>query len=264
MNKLDPPNQATHLPMGNAPRRRYFWRWLIAVLLLAAGIGVLMAGVTPESFSLWIEGLGLERSGIGARIAFFFIGLILVSVILPKTVVSLGAGALFGTVTGGVLIALISVVAAVLNYMIGRWWFRDSILHQVNEAHGETKPTWVVAISGMSAEAGYGPHLLLRFASIPSMLLNYFMGAVGARIAPFMTAAVLGILPQLLWVHGGAIASIDSDQIGAGRWLSTLLSLIAALAVTVIVPGKVMNRIRQIHREKEQEREQPIDQSSYE
>ena len=240
MNKTGP----TISPQTNRSGARRPIRWAVALLLVVVAIGIFASGVRPESFALWIDSLGLERSGFGARITFFFIALILVSAVLPKTVVSLSAGALFGTYTGGVLITLISVVAAILNYAIGRWWFRDSIASRMDETQKGHSPAWMTAIHGMSAEAGYGAHLLLRFASIPSMLLNYFMGAVGARIAPFMTAAVIGILPQLLWVHSGAIASVANDQISTSRWASTLLSLVAAIIVTVLLPREILKRIR--------------------
>ena len=232
-------------------RLRRLGRYAFAILLIAAAIGVGLSGVKADSFALWLESMGLQKDGFGARVVFFFLGLILVSIVLPKTVVSLAAGAIFGTWSGGILIALISVAAAALNYAIGRWWLKNSLdrrLAGLIQPADESQPRrrWPIALHEMASEAGYGFHLLFRFASIPSMMLNYFMGAVGARIAPFMTAVVIGILPQLLWVHGASIAATSSGNVSQWQTVSSIVSIIAAVVVAIIVPHQVMRRIERM------------------
>ncbi len=226
-------------------------RYLLVASFVLATIVCWTMGIDAETLSNSLQRIGLEPAGLSAQVVFFFVALVLVSLVLPKTVVSISAGVLFGTWTGGILIALISIVAAISNYWIGRWVISESIQHKLSVENPDA-PLWATAIRDMATEAGYGLHLLLRFASIPSMLLNYAMGAVGAKLAPFMVAAVIGILPQLLWVHGASLASLDDQPIGTGQWISSLVSILAALAIAIIVPHQVMQRIKQIQSEQDQ------------
>ena len=111
-----------------------------------------------------------------------------------------------------------------------------------------TRANWAKALRDLASEGGLGFHLLFRFAPIPSMLVNYSMGAANARMMPYTIAAAIGVLPQLLWVHGGTIATMDlavnqTSPIGAWRPITAGVSILAAIAISIVIPRQVMRRI---------------------
>ncbi len=167
------------------------------------------------------------------------------SMLLPKTAISLAAGALFGTLLGSFLMLLIAVTAAVLNFAIGRWWLHDAILARLQRASETGAVPWAGAVRDLAADAGLGFHLLIRLTPIPTMLISYAMGAAGAKLLPFAGAAALAVIPQMLWVHSGTLMSVSSDgQLGEARWISGIITLIAAIGISCVVPRAAMRRIR--------------------
>ena len=214
-------------------------RFLVPAALVICGAIFLIAGFDRQHLQSWLNGLG-----IWAPVAFVFLGIVLMSILLPKTIVSITAGALFGTYLGGCLMLVIAVSAAACNYSIGRWWLSDSIRRRLDTSADTAG--WAHAIRDVAAEAGFGFHALIRLAPVPSMLISYCMGAVRAKIIPFMSAALLGVIPQLLWVHGGSIAQAGpSTADGPYRWLGPAVSIIAGITVGIVVPREAMRRIRE-------------------
>ncbi|NND97910.1 MAG: VTT domain-containing protein [Pirellulaceae bacterium] len=213
-------------------------RFLLPAALVICGALLIASGVDLRSLQSW-----LKQAGPGAPILFVLLGITLMSVLLPKTMVSISAGALFGFALGSVLMVVIAFFAALLNYAIGRWWLADSIQRQF--AGDTAPPGWARAVRDLAAEAGLGFHLLIRCVPIPSMVISYSMGAASARLVPFLVAATLGVIPQLLWVHGGSLASLAPESAADPRhWAGPVVSIIAAIAFGYIVPREAVRRIR--------------------
>tara|TARA_R110002049_G_scaffold50370_1_gene142942 strand:- start:31984 stop:32613 length:630 start_codon:yes stop_codon:yes gene_type:complete len=206
------------------------------------GAGFLASGVPFSA----IEGR-VEQLGTLAPVGFVLISILMMSVLLPKTVVSLAAGALFGTAFGSALMLVIAVAAAVLNYSIGRWWLHESVLARI-QAADDLNPKSRKLLStahDLARDAGFGFHLLIRLAPVPTMVISYMMGAGGAKLRPFVSAAAVAVIPQTLWVHSGSVTSLIHDQNATvAQWTGIALSLVAAIGISVLVPREVMRRIR--------------------
>ncbi|MGI9471559.1 MAG: VTT domain-containing protein [Rubripirellula sp.] len=177
--------------------------------------------------------------------AFILAGVIALTVLVPKTAVSVAAGALFGTLVGGALMLAIAVIAAAVNYHIGRWWLHDSIDRKLADAGGDSQhQRWFHAIRDVASEAGFRFHFLIRLTPIPTTLISYAMGASGSKTKPFLLAAAAAVLPQLLWVHGGTAASlIDEPAVPVLRWCTVAVSILAGIAISVLVPKMAFRRI---------------------
>lgn len=171
------------------------------------------------------------------------------SAVMPKTAVSITAGALFGTTLGSGLMVVIAVIAAWLNYVIGRWWLSGSVERRLQDdtsTAGDDRRKWMLALAEVAGGAGFGLHLLIRLSPVPTMVISYCMGAVGARRLPYLLAAAAAIVPQILWVHGGATATaIHGPDTSALRWISGGLSIAVAVFVTIILPREAMKRLEQ-------------------
>ncbi|QDT08715.1 TVP38/TMEM64 family protein [Planctomycetes bacterium K23_9] len=218
--------------------RRKFARWLFLCCLLFIGVTLVATGGKLTSLQSW-----LNEAGMKAPVLFVLAAIVLMSVILPKTLVSISAGALFGTATGAWLITIIAVTAAAINYVIGRWCLSVWIDEKVDRRPA-SQAIWPRVLRDLATHGGLGFHLMFRFAPIPSMIVNYSMGASKARVTPFLVGALVGVLPQLLWVHGGTLANeSQAADIGSWQFISAAVSILAAIAISVLVPREVMRRI---------------------
>ncbi|WP_222435900.1 TVP38/TMEM64 family protein [Rubripirellula tenax] len=220
-----------------------FLRWLkifAPVALIATGIALVASGLDAARLQSM-----LSEHSQAAPIGFVIISILLMSVMVPKTVVSVTAGALFGTSLGSGLMLVVAVVAAALNYSIGRWWLADSIESRIRRQDQTPTGEILRTAQSMAGDAGFGFHLMIRLAPIPTMMISYLMGACGGRFAPFLAATAVAVIPQSLWVHSGTIATaIDDPQAGGLRWMGIALSVIGAIAISVAVPREAMKRLK--------------------
>lgn len=188
---------------------------LVGALLLGSGALLACSGFDRGHVQNW-----LDQAGPWVPVAFLFGGIASMSLLVPKTVVSVAAGALFGTTLGCLLMLIIAVAAAALNYAIGRRWLHASLSHasatgvpQTAAMWLQTPAMWLRAVQGVAAEAGFRFHFLVRLTPIPTTLISYAMGASGSRVRPFLLAAAVAVIPQSLWVHGGTAATLAGDSV---------------------------------------------------
>lgn len=106
-------------------------RFLVPFALVCLGVTGIWLGFDIAQLREWLGSLGT-----GAPIIFVLISIVLMSTFVPKTAVSVTAGALFGAAIGTGLMVIIAVAAAAMNYAIGRWWLHDSIRQSLLEARG--------------------------------------------------------------------------------------------------------------------------------
>jgi uncharacterized membrane protein YdjX (TVP38/TMEM64 family) len=216
-------------------------RFVVPALLLCCSGLLVYLGLDVRDLQVW-----LGQAGPWAPIAFVVAGVISMTVLVPKTVVSITAGALFGTSVGSLAMLVIAVSAAALNYSIARWWLFDSISRKLSETQQRGGAAWMRAVRDLAADAGFRFHLLVRLAPIPTTLISYIMGASGSKMRPFLCAAAVAVIPQMLWVQGGTVATMINDpSVSLLRWVSVIVSVLAAIAIAVIVPHQAMKRVRQ-------------------
>jgi uncharacterized membrane protein YdjX (TVP38/TMEM64 family) len=203
---------------------------------MAAGVALWCSGFHLHELKQWVA-----ASGALAPFAFVLLGIAALTLLVPKTAVSVLSGAMFGTVLGSLLMLCVAVVAAALNYAIGRWWLRDQVDRALAAA---SSPNWLRAIREVSAEADYRFHVLMRLTPLPTAVISYAMGASGSRLRPFLLGAGIAVIPQSLWVHGGtAVTAFDEPSSSPIRWLGIVLSIAAATATAIIVPRLAMRRV---------------------
>ncbi|KAA5542751.1 VTT domain-containing protein [Roseiconus nitratireducens] len=194
----------------------------------------------------------LETTGDWAPFFFWLAGVAAMSLMMPKTMVSLTAGALFGTVLGCPLMLLTAVTAASLNYAIGRVYLAGNPDPPTSSAAMELLPdqsllSWRQAISRLARDAGFGLHLLARLSPLPTTVISYSMGAARARFLPYLAAATVAVFPQFLYIHAASLATSPggSDRY---RWASSAVSLTLAAIVSVTLPQIALRRLNEIRR----------------
>ncbi|WP_164102460.1 TVP38/TMEM64 family protein [Candidatus Laterigemmans baculatus] len=196
--------------------------------LALVGLGTAMgtglgAGPSAEQIAAFCD-----RAGDYAPLVFIAAGASLISAFVPKTAVSVSAGALFGTALGSLLMVCVATLAAAVSYSLARWLARERVA-----AWAAERPRWA-AVRRLAGEGGFRLQLMLRLAPVPTMLISYACGAAGARPAPFLSAAAVAVVSQVPWVYSGAIAgSAVAGGAGAAGWFSLALTVAASVALAV-------------------------------
>lgn len=213
----------------------------------AFGLLLVFSGYRFDDLSHW-----LQSTGNWAPLLFIVTGTLLMTMMMPKTMVSLAAGALFGTQDGCPIMLVTAVTAATLNYTIGRYWIGAGGYFYSNRSSldpqrdvGDASISWPRAVGQLAQDAGFGIHLLVRLAPVPTTIISYSMGAAGARFVPYVAAAAVAVVPQLLYVHAAAMA-VDSEQSLHFRWISSVLSLSVATLVSLALPPIAIRRLKEI------------------
>lgn len=197
------------------------WRIWVPIALFLLGVIWLASGQSITVARLW-----LAEFGNAGPIGFIVIGTGLMSLFVPKTIVSIAAGGIFGMPDGFWILSLTAVVSAMINYQIGKWSLQG-ITRSIND--GDTKIRRSLGRLASTAESGgVGFHLMVRLLPIPTTVISYSMGASDARQRPYLLAALLASVPQWLWVYCGAMAT-DPTQTNA-KWIGVLVSAGAAIA----------------------------------
>jgi len=180
----------------------------------------------------WIEGLG----PVGA-IAFIIIYIIATVAFLPGSILTLGAGVVFGVVFGSIYVFVGATIGATAAFLVGRYIARDWVAQKIA---GNEK---FKAIDEAVGREGLKIVLLTRLSPIfPFNLLNYAYGVTGVGLKDYVLGSI-GMLPgTIMYVYIGSLAG-DLATIGTGeqptnpavQWAIRIIGFIATVAVTLYV-----------------------------
>jgi uncharacterized membrane protein YdjX (TVP38/TMEM64 family) len=207
----------------------------LGVLIIALFIAMRVLPIAQwlTEFNRWIAYLGIWG------ILFFIVGYILATVLFfPASVLTIGAGFLFGVFLGTVIVSIAATSGAALAFLIARYFARGKIEQKVGSDQRFRQIDRAIGVQG--------PRLvfLLRLSPlIPFNLSNYFYGLTAVKFWPYVLASWIGMLPgTLLYVYIGAAGKAGLNA-AAGQsssrspWEYVLfgVGLIATVVVTVWV-----------------------------
>jgi len=210
-------------------------RWKL-LLGLCLGVGVMLllwrfpvARRIPELLE-WMRGQGVAGAGL-----FVLVYVLACVLFLPGSLLTLGAGAVFGVAFGFPLVSLSSTLGATASFLVGRFLMRDWVARRAS-----LHPRFA-AVERAVARGGWRIVGLLRLSPLfPFNLLNYGLGLTPVRLREYVLASWIGMMPgTLLYVWLGALAG-DVAQLASGsrprspwEWAFYALGLLATLGVTV-------------------------------
>ena len=218
-------------PESNSDRIGFRWKWLvyvgIVVALLAAAKYLHVQDLLKQALN-WVGQLG--PSG-----PIFFIGIYVVATVLfiPGSVLTLGAGAVFGVLWGSIYVSLAATLGATCAFLVGRYLARDAIARRIagNERFA--------AIDRAVASEGWKIVGLTRLSPVfPFTLLNYAFGITRVKLGHYILASWIGMMPgTVMYVYLGSLAKAASGERTrtTGEWLLYAVGLLATVAVTVFV-----------------------------
>ena len=231
-------------PFKRLAMRRFIIR-LAQTLLLAIAAFLLTAapaaaqdagGFAPQqwlqSALQWIQDLG----PVGA-IAFIVIYILATVAFLPGSVLTLGAGVIFGVFLGSLLVFVGATLGATAAFLVGRYLARGWVSKKI-EGNEKFK-----AIDSAVGREGFKIVALTRLSPVfPFNLLNYAYGLTGVSLKDYFLGCI-GMLPgTVMYVYLGSLAGNlatlgtgDAPENAAVQWAIRIIGFIATVAVTLYV-----------------------------
>jgi uncharacterized membrane protein YdjX (TVP38/TMEM64 family) len=228
--------QAEACATGQAPDMNTRTRIIIALLLiagLAAAAHFFPIGAWISFVIEWVRGAG--NIGLLVYFLFYAFGVVL---FLPGSLLTLGAGFLYGPILGTLLVSPASVAGATLAFLVGRFVARDWVARRI-----AASPKFA-AIDEAIGKRGFYIVFLIRLSPIfPFTLLNYALGLTRVKLRDYVLASFLGMLPgTFLYVYFGSLITsvaqlLEGKRPAAGPWGEVLFfgGLAATVAVTWLI-----------------------------
>lgn len=211
-------------------------RWK-TLAFVCAGLGLLTAGLTHRAELAQVSVWWLERSrALGPfGVALYAVGYVLSTVLLlPGSVLTLGAGYAWGPVWGVAVVSPTSVAAATASFLLGRTLARAQVERRLgSDARLE-------AIDRALGAHGLKLVVLLRLSPVlPFNLLNYGLSLTRVRLRDYVLGSALGMFPAtVLFVYLGSLMSSASELLG-GRPAGTVGSSVLAWGGLLATVGLV-------------------------
>jgi len=200
---------------------------VIAVLLLTRG----QAADWLASFTAFVKGLG-----IWAPIVFIGGYALFVAALIPGSVLTIAAGAIFGLTAGTAYAFCGAALGSIGGFLIARYAARGWVERRIEFDER------FIAIDRAVAASGFKITFLLRLSPVfPFSMLNYALGLTRVSLRDYALAS-FGMLPgTLLYVYYGklagdvAAAATGAPESGAAQLALNVVGLLATIGVTVLV-----------------------------
>jgi uncharacterized membrane protein YdjX (TVP38/TMEM64 family) len=209
------------------------WTRVAALALLAGAVTVaVLLGDRLPGLAAAVAGDGLRGAAL-----FVFAYIAATVALIPGSLLTLAAGAVFGIMEGTALVLLGATAGSTAAFLIARHLARPAVARRLGGLPKLDRIDRAVARDGLRII------LLLRLSPlIPFSVLNYGLGLTRIRTRHFVAGSVAMLPGTLLYVYSGSligdvarIAGGSPPERGVAHWVLLLAGLLATLAVTLHV-----------------------------
>ncbi len=182
----------------------------------------------------WRQGAPL-LAGLG----FFCIYVVVTALSLPgATVLTLVAGAIFGLVTGTVIVSFASTIGATLAFLASRFILRDSVQNRFGSRLKTIN-------QGVEREGAFYLFTLRLVPVFPFFLINLLMGLTPIPIRTFYLVSQIGMLAgTIVYVNAGTqLAAINNLS---GILSPNILVSFAILGIFPLAARKFIDRLKRL------------------
>jgi uncharacterized membrane protein YdjX (TVP38/TMEM64 family) len=194
------------------------------------------SGFNPQ---VWLKNALEWSESLGSIGAIAFIGIYIISTIafLPGSILTLGAGVVFGVWLGALYVFIGATLGATAAFLVGRYLARNWVAKKIA---GNDKFN---AIDRAVGKEGLKIVLLTRLSPIfPFNLLNYAFGVTGVSIKDYIIGSI-GMIPgTIMYVYIGSLAGnlalIGTDAQPTNptlQWTIRIVGFIATIAATIYI-----------------------------
>src|SRR5467141_3001960 len=229
--QTQPETGAVAKPREASSGLRSKWRW---VLYLAAVVAIVVAVKYFHVQDLLKAALDwIGKLGPWGPVIFIALYIVATVFFIPGSVLTLGAGAVFGVVLGSVYVSISATLGATAAFLVGRYLARDAIARKI------AKNEKFATIDRAVADEGWKIVLLTRLSPVfPFTLLNYAFGLTRVKLSHYVLASWLGMIPgTVMYVYLGSLVNLGAGhrQRTTGEWILYGVGLLATVTVTVFV-----------------------------
>lgn len=203
----------------------------VALLIIAA----IIIAYRFLPVSEWLRGFQTYVRGLGALgyVVYIVVYAVCVVAFVPASILTLGAGAIFGFVGGTIVVVIGATIGATLAFLLARTVMRKRI-EKMTESNKKFR-----ALDRAIANEGMKIVFLVRLAVVfPFTYINYAFGLTAIPLWRYVVATFLGIIPataafvfassaatkaatgetsnitKIVYITGGVVAIIVSVLIG--------------------------------------------------
>jgi uncharacterized membrane protein YdjX (TVP38/TMEM64 family) len=215
-------------------RRRFFLAGAAVLLLLAA---IRWSGL-QEQLQRVVRGIG--KLGSWGPFAFILLYLVATVLFVPGSLLTLGAGALFGVVRGSAIVLSGAMLGATCAFLIARYLARGWVARKL-----EANPRCLALDKAIATEGWKIVGLLRLSPVVPFNLLNYALGLTRVSLRDYFFASLIGMLPgTIMYVYAGALLG-DLANLSSARRIRTLAewSLYGAGLLATVIATFYITRI---------------------
>ncbi|MFW6212441.1 MAG: TVP38/TMEM64 family protein [Spirochaetota bacterium] len=212
---------------------------LLKIVVLVVVVAALVTAAIVFDFNTYLRNVLEWIRGQGTVGVLVFVGVYIVATVLfiPGSILTLGAGFVYGVVFGSIYVSVASTLGATAAFLVGRYFARGWVATKVS---GNER---FAAIDEAVGREGWKIVGLTRLSPIfPFNMLNYAYGLTKVSLRDYFFASWIGMLPgTVMYVYIGTLAG-DLATLGAGdrsrtlgEWILLVVGLLATIAVTIYV-----------------------------
>jgi uncharacterized membrane protein YdjX (TVP38/TMEM64 family) len=214
-------------------------RFIIKLLLIILVVFLLFAGIKYFHVQEFLKRVLSWVADLGAWAPLIFILIYILACVffIPGSILTLGAGVLFGVMKGSIIVSIAATLGATCAFLVGRHIARGWISKKI-----QANPKFQ-AIDEAVAREGWKIVGLTRLSPVfPFNLLNYAYGLTRVSLRDYFFASWIGMIPgTIMYVYigslAGEIAKIGSEGHSrtSAEWALYIVGLIATAAVTIYI-----------------------------
>jgi uncharacterized membrane protein YdjX (TVP38/TMEM64 family) len=185
--------------------------------------------------------------GAAGPLAFVLIYVLSTVLLVPGTLLTLGAGVIFGLIRGFAFVWIGATLGAVAAFLVSRHFARESVSRRI-AANKRFQ-----ALDQAVARHGWKIVILTRLSPLfPFNLLNYTFGITQISLKDYTIASAIGMLPgTAMYVYIGALAgnlaTLDSQERSRSKaeWVLYIVGFAATVMVSLYVTrlaGKALKK----------------------
>ncbi|MFV0338327.1 MAG: TVP38/TMEM64 family protein [Chthoniobacterales bacterium] len=141
-----------------------------------------------ELFAHWLE--LIQGHGLIGWVLFVLLYSLAGMTFLPGSVLSVGAGAIYGFWLGSILVSISSAIGAMMSFLAGRFVFRKLLLKKLNQSRR------FLALDLAIEKEGWKIIFLSRLSPIlPHSIVSYISGVTSISVLRYTLASWAGFIP---------------------------------------------------------------------
>jgi uncharacterized membrane protein YdjX (TVP38/TMEM64 family) len=167
----------------------------------------------------------VDQLGPFAPVAAVLGGALLMVALVPRTLITVAWGALFGPLGGAGYALAAALVAAALGFTVGRLLGRDFVAERVRGR--------LARLDGWFTRQNVLGVITVRLLPVGGFgLVSYGYGTTGARVVPFLVGSVLASVPSAIGYAALGAAVVNPDQV---NWLAIAPAGFGLIAAAVLL-----------------------------